>query len=79
MSFKQAKELVEKIEFAELSLQKTVKEIENSTQNFNVALKMQEKIIHHFPKVDLKLNVMRLLVTLNIGFIGGLLIGKYFL
>ena len=79
MSFKQAKELVEKIEFSELTLQNTVKDIENSTENFNVALKMQERIIQHFPRVDLKLNVMRLLVAINIGFIGGLLVGKYFL
>ena len=77
MSFKQAKELVEKIELTELTLNKTAQDIENSAAKFNKALQMQEKLIEYFPKVDLKLNVMRLLVALNIGFIFGLIVGKY--
>jgi len=79
MSFKQAKELVDKIELTELTLNKTASDIQNSSNNFNEALKHQENILDLLPKANLKLNTMRILVGMNIGFILGLLVGKYVL
>ncbi len=79
MSFKQAKELVDKIELTELTLNKTAIDIQKSSTNFNESLKHQEYILELLPKANLKLNTMRILVGINIGFILGLLVGKYIL
>lgn len=79
MSFKQAKELVEKIEMTELTLNKTAQDIQKSSNSFNDSLKHQERILDLLPKANLKLNTMRILVGINIGFILGLLVGKYIL
>jgi hypothetical protein len=77
MSFKQAKELTEQLELTELTLKKTVSRIDSAAQNFDKALKEQEKILHVVPRTDKKLNNMKLIVALNIGFILGLLVSKY--
>lgn len=79
MSFKQAKELVEKIELTELTLNKTAQDIQNSSKSFNDALRHQEHILTLLPKANLKLNTMQILVGINIGFIVGLFVGKYIL
>lgn len=79
MSFKQAKELVEKIELTELTLNKTAQDIQNSSKGFNEALKQQEHILTLLPKANIKLNTMQILVGINIGFIVGLFVGKYIL
>lgn len=77
MSFKQAKELVEKIELSELSLKKTVLDIEKSTKNFNETLKKQEYVLKQLPITDKKLNTLKLLIVLHIGFIAGVLVGVF--
>ena len=77
MSFKQAKELVERIELSELTLKKTTDDITRSTKKFNEALKLQEEILKILPAKDKKLDILKLLVFLNIGFIGGLLAGVF--
>ncbi len=79
MSFKQAKELVERLEFTEISLKNTMGYIEQSSSNFDNSLKQQETILQLIPKNDQKLNNMKIIVALNIGVIVGLLIGKYLL
>lgn len=79
MSFKQAKEIVEKIELAELSLNKTLDDINNAGKEFHNSLQEQKRIMRLLPKTDIKLNLMRLLVGINLGFILGLIAGKYFL
>ena len=79
MSFKQAKEIVDRIELAELTLNRTLEHIDESSKEFNKSLDMQKKIVEYFPKVNLKINVLRVLVGINIGFIAGLLVGKFFL
>ena len=79
MSFKQAKELVERLEFTEITLKKTLSDINKSTDNFNNSLREQEQILLLKPKHDSKLNNMKVLVALNIGFIIGLIVSKYFL
>ena len=79
MSFRQAKELVERMEFSEIALRKAVDNIEKSTQNFDTTLKHQEDIINRLPYADKKLSYMYIAVAANIGLIIGILIGKYLL
>lgn len=77
MSFKQAKELVEKLELTELSLKKSTDDIDKSTKFFNEALKKQEQLLKLMTIKDKKLDILKLLVFLNIGFICGLLAGVF--
>ncbi|RXJ81664.1 hypothetical protein [Arcobacter sp. F2176] len=77
MSFKQAKELVEKLELTELTLKKSTDDIDKSSKKFNEALKMQEHLLKLMQEKDKKLDVLKLLVVLNVGFIGGLLAGVF--
>ncbi len=79
MSFKQAKDLVEKIELTEVSLQKTVKDIEESSKSFTEALRQQKLILEIVPSMNSKLGILKLLVAINIGFLLGLIVGKYIL
>ena len=78
MSFKQAKELVERMEFSEIALKRAVDELEKSTQNFDITLKHQEDIINKLPYADKKLSYMTIAVSVNIGLIIGILIGISF-
>ena len=77
MSFKQAKELVERMEFSEIALKKTLTSIESATNNFEKTLNEQENILNKLPNANKKLATMQLAVALNIGLIIGILIGKY--
>ena len=77
MSFKQAKELVEKLELTELTLKKSTDDIDKSSKKFNEALKMQEYLLKLMQEKDKKLDILKLLVVLNVGFIGGLLAGVF--
>lgn len=77
MSFKQAKELTERFELAEITLTQTLKRVDRATENFDQSLLAQEKIMRTLPKKDKKLELMKLVVALNIGFIIGLLVSKY--
>ena len=79
MSFKQAKELVEKMEFSEIALRRAVDSLEKSSQNFDITLKHQEDILNKLPYADKKLSYMYIAVATNIGLILGLIIGKYLL
>ncbi|MEA3554279.1 MAG: hypothetical protein U9R39_07765 [Campylobacterota bacterium] len=77
MSFKQAKELAEQLEFAEITLSKTLKQIDRASKNFENSLIKQENILKYVPEADNKLNMMKLVVAVNIGFIIGLVVSKY--
>lgn len=77
MSFKQAKELTEQFELAELTLSQTLKRIDRASTNFDRSLANQEKIISFVPEADKKLNNMKIIVALNIGFLIGLVVSKY--
>ncbi len=79
MSFKQAKELVERMEFSEIALKKALENLEKSSQNFETTLKHQEDIINKLPYADKKLSYMYIAVSVNIGLIIGLILGKYLL
>ena len=76
MSFKQAKELVERMEFSEIALKRAVDNLEKSSENFDITLKHQEDIINKLPYADKKLSYMKIKVTENVGLIVRLLIGK---
>ena len=79
MSFKQAKELTEQFELAELTLSQTIKRFDRASENFDNSLSNQEKIMKYIPLVDKKLETMKIVVALNIGFIIGLVVAKYIL
>ena len=79
MSFKQAKELVERMEFSEIALRRAADDLAKSSQNFDITLKHQEDIINKLPYADKKLSYMSIAVAVNIGLIVGLIIGKYLL
>ena len=79
MSFKQAKELVERMEFSEIALNRASDNLEKSAQNFEITLQHQENIINKLPYADKKLSYMYIAVSVNIGLIIGLIIGKYLL
>jgi hypothetical protein len=77
MSFKQAKDLTERFELAEITLTQTLKRVDRATENFDKALLEQEKLVRTIPQSDKKLELMKIIVALNIGFIVGLLVSKY--
>jgi len=77
MSFKQAKDLTERIELAELTLAQTLEKIELASKNFDATLAKQQNILHYIPIYDKRLTMMKIVVSLNIGFIMGLIVSKY--
>ena len=84
MSFRQAKELVERMEFSEIALKKAVNNLEKSSKTFeksskifDITLKEQEKVMLKVPEANKKISFMFLIIACNIGFIIGLLFGKY--
>lgn len=79
MSFKQAKELVDKLELAELGLQQNIEGVNKANEDLQKTLKLSERILEIIPKTNEKLNNLKIIVGVNIGFIIGLLIGKFFL
>ena len=79
MSLKQAKEIADRLELAELGLTSLLANSEKATKLFEETLKEQKQILATIPKMDNKLNTMKVLVGINIGFIIGLVVAKYFL
>ena len=77
MSFKQAKLLTERLEFAEITLSQTLKSIETASKNFENSLIKQENILHYVPIADKRLGIMKVIVAVNIGFVVGLIVSKY--
>lgn len=79
MSFNQAKELVERMEFSEIALRKATKDFEKSSKNFDDTLKHQEDILNKLPVANKKISYLYLIIAVNVGFIFGLFVGKYLL
>jgi hypothetical protein len=79
MSFKQAKEIADRLELAELSLKHLLTDVQKATNNFEQTLKKQNQIMHIIPNTDKKLVLLKVLVGINIGFVIGVLVGKFFL
>jgi uncharacterized membrane protein len=77
MSLKQAKEIAERLELAELSLNTVLTNVEKQTKVFDETLEKQKEILHSIPQMDNKLNNMKILVGVNIGFVLGLLVAKF--
>lgn len=77
MSFKQAKELTERFELAGVSLDKTLANLDIATKRFESTLQSQKQIMECKPKADEKINIMKMIVALNIGFILGIVFSKY--
>ena len=75
MSFKQAKEIAERLELSEITLKSTLKKIEKVTSDFDKVISNQSEI----EKKDNKITNLKILIGINIGFIIGLLVSKYFL
>ncbi|AXH08901.1 hypothetical protein CP960_09855 [Malaciobacter halophilus] len=86
MSFKQAKEIVERLEFSELALRKSFKDINTSTKTLKESstaleksLEKQKQVLTQIPKMNTKINILRSLIMINIGFILGIFVGKFLL
>jgi len=77
MSFKQAKELAERLELSEITLKQMAIKIEMASANFDNSLAKQESILNYLPNKDKKLTSMKILIGINIGFILGLIVAKY--
>jgi len=75
MSFKQAKEIAERLELSEMTLKSTLHNIEKVTSQFDSFIQKEEAI----EKKDSKIINLKILIGMNIGFIIGLLVSKYFL
>lgn len=79
MSFKQAKELIERIELTDLTLKEAADNIDRSSKKFNESLKQQEYILKMIPQRESKYIFMKIVIALNIGFVLGLVAAKYIL
>jgi len=77
MSFKQAKELAERLELSEITLKQVLEKIDTASKNFENSLEEQKNILNYIPKTDKKLIFMKILVGVNIGFILGLIVAEY--
>ena len=86
MSFKQAKEIVERLEFSEIALRKSFTDIKSSTKHLNESNKALEKslekqkhVLTLLPTIDRKMSILKAVIMVNIGFIAGLFVGKFLL
>jgi len=79
MTFKQAKEIVERMELAELSLRNSFDNIDFARRSLDDSIIEQKKVLNELPQKDKKISYLYLVIMLNVGFILGLVVGKYLL
>ena len=79
ISFKQVKDIVERLELAELSLKSMLDKVESANKHFEDNLEKQKLVLEAIPKSDKKITFLKILIGLNTGFIMGVIIGKYLL
>jgi len=79
MSFKQAKELSERLELSELTLKSTLDKMDTASKKFETILKQQKEFENINVQKDKKIINLKILIAINIGFIFGILVSKYFL
>jgi hypothetical protein len=79
MTFKQAKEIVERLELAELSLRNSFDNIDYARRSLDDSIIEQKKVLNHIPQKDRKVSILALIIMLNLGFIAGLFVGKFIL
>ncbi len=84
MSFKQAKQLVERMEFSEISIKKATNSLERmsntfdkASENFEKTLRQQESIMRKIPDTNKKMSYVYIILAVNVGFVLGLLVAKY--
>lgn len=78
-SFKQAKELVDGLELAELSIKNAVASLNDSSKKLDENLKKQNFVLALLPKQNMKILILQLVIALNLGFVLGIIFAKYFL
>jgi uncharacterized membrane protein YoaK (UPF0700 family) len=79
MSLKQAQEIAQRLELAELGIKHHINNIESATENFEKTLQKQQLVLHQSTKQDGKLILLKILVGINVGFVIGVIVGKFFL
>lgn len=79
MTFKQAKEIVERLELSELSLRNSFDSMDHARRSLDDSVIEQKKVLKQLPQKDKKISILYLIIMLNIGFIAGLFVGKYLL
>ena len=79
MTFKQAKEIVERLELAELSLRNSFDSIDYARRSLDDSIIEQKKVLKQLPEKESKIKYLYLVIMLNVGFIAGLFVGKYLL
>ena len=79
MTFKQAKEIVERLELSELSLRNSFDSLDHARRCLDDSIIQQKKVLETLPQKDKKISILYIIIMLNVGFIGGLFVGKYLL
>lgn len=77
MTFKQAKEVVERLELADLSLKNSFDNIDYARRSLDDSMILQKKVLQQLPDKDRKISYLYLIIILNVGFLLGLFVGKY--
>ncbi len=79
MSFKEAKDIVQRLELAELSLRNSFDNIDYARRSLDDSIIEQKKVLKQLPEKENKIKYLYLVIMLNVGFIAGLFVGKYLL
>ena len=65
------------MELAELSLRNSFDNIDFARRSLDDSILEQKKVLNELPQKDKKISYLYLIIMLNIGFIVGLLVGKF--
>ncbi|MCP4969778.1 MAG: hypothetical protein GY932_04160 [Arcobacter sp.] len=79
MTFKQAKEIVERLELSELSIRNSFDSLDHARRSLDDTIIEQKKVLQKLPQKESKIKYLYLIIMLNIGFLAGLFVGKYLL
>ncbi len=79
MTFKEAKDIVERLELSDLSLRNSFDNIDYARRSLDDSIIEQKKVLKQLPEKESKIKYLYLILMLNVGFIGGLFVGKYLL
>jgi len=77
MTFKQAKEIIERLELAELSLKNSFDSLDDMKKALDDSIVKGKSALIQTPSKDKKVSTLYLIIMLNIGFIAGLLVGRF--
>jgi len=79
MTFKQAKDVVDRLELCDLSLRNSFDNIDFARRSLDDSIIAQKKVLKQLPEKESKIKYLYLIIMLNVGFILGLFVGKYLL